>query len=541
MKFLREDLEETASFIEEAYSEGYNYIAYPRDHTMYRGDELFTFFKALDAAEFAAVNGDWYHEPILPFLNNMRKAVDRADLPEVVETGHYYYTIGEQISVVVDELRAIGLYREGIDKEMREILKYGDGPEIRVPVSFGERTLVFNPYINYIGRVELAGYAVEMPLEQQVHKLVYFGADVPIKDVALNFDNPAALEELSEQSFTAAHKIVTNMNRNNLEQLKETLRVHGFSEAVMEKMEENMQKNLKEFTVEDVLRVDKGHVDVTLNFKQSGRSDYYYFNSYKLGLSHAKPLEQGKQYCVSAKGETNELVYFNSPAQAVKHFKTLGGHAELGIVKRGEEGQEPAPGQLVALKEEGKVNFIDKEFESTYRASVLENLFYMRNGAGFTLEQSSNMMQGRAVFREGMLNQENKEYSAWMQLDFDQPRDDYGNLKMRSFSEGYGFDLKKELESYPIKELGDEKKLEALMDELKAGNKGWVTIEGKDGEHKLLALAVPRYTNLNFYEKDGKAVIRESLKAGKEIELAPTRGKSKQKAKGKDEEHELSM
>jgi len=74
-----------------------------------------------------------------------------------------------------------------------------------------------------------------------------------------------------------------------------------------------------------------------------------------------------------------------------------------------------------------------------------------------------------------------------------------------------------------------------------AGNKAWVTIEGKDGEHKLLALAVPRYTNLNFYEKDGKAVIRESLKAGKEIELAPTRGKSKQKAKGKDEEHELSM
>ena len=55
-------------------------------------------------------------------------------------------------------------------------------------------------------------------------------------------------------------------------------------EPYIVQMEENMAKGLPAFELKGQLPADKGQMDMTLHFKQSGQSDYYYFNKYDLAF-----------------------------------------------------------------------------------------------------------------------------------------------------------------------------------------------------------------------------------------------------------------
>ena len=68
------------------------------------------------------------------------------------------------------------------------------------------------------------------------------------------------------------------MNLNNLENLKEELKALAFKDKVISEMEKNMEKGIPEFTLSDHVAGARGQVDLTLHFKQSGQSEYYYFN-----------------------------------------------------------------------------------------------------------------------------------------------------------------------------------------------------------------------------------------------------------------------
>jgi len=327
------------------------------------------------------------------------------------------------------------------------------------------------------------------------------------------------------------------MNRNNLEDLKRTLKAHNFGDHLIAQMEENMAKDLPAFQLRDLLHTEKGQMDVSLNFRQSSKSEYYYFNNYKLELSKARPLEKDHKYLVIHEG--NGFRKFDSALQAIKYFNDLKGNAELAVGKPSKEDLDYRA--TMATMKDGKVDYVAKEFYSTYRTPAVTNTFYLKNDVAFNLEQGANLMQGRAVFRDDMLNRGGEQYSAWVQLDFEQPKDGYGNYKTRQYSEGYGFDVKKELESYQIKELGDEKKVEMILSELKKGNQPLVTVPGPDGQDmKLKIAAVPRYSNLNFFETSGKPVARENLKKP-ERDLGLDKAAGKSKSRNKEQQNELAM
>ena len=80
--------------------------------------------------------------------------------------------------------------------------------------------------------------------------------------------------------------------------------------------------------------------------------------------------------------------------------------------------------------------------------------------------------------------------------------------------EGYGFDLKKELAAYPIRELDKKESLDKIVTEMQNGNKPVVTVvsPANGAELKLRIEAVPRYTNLNFFELGGKPLKRGSCR-----------------------------
>ena len=99
-----------------------------------------------------------------------------------------------------------------------------------------------------------------------------------------------------------------------------------------------------------------------------------------------------------------------------------------------------------------------------------------------------------------------------MKLDMDGPRDKYMNLNVNQYHDpSYGFNLKEVLDRFPFKELEDEKSRGKLESSLRNGDRATVSIE-KDGSVLALKIeAVPRYSQLNVSNMEGKSEKREQF------------------------------
>ncbi|WP_256004968.1 hypothetical protein [Pedobacter deserti] len=276
-----------------------------------------------------------------------------------------------------------------------------------------------------------------------------------------------------------------SMNKNNLENLQGEMRALKFDGKLIEQMEKEMAKGQPGFQLKTQVPADNGQMDVTLNFKRSGSSEYYFLNRYDLALSKAKPLEEGKHYLVISpnpdKQKENLVKKFDSAIQAIDYFKSQKNVSELAM------GKNAADKMTLATMEKGKVDYVNKEFRTAYYSPVITNSQYVDRGRGFNVIQAANMLQGRAAYRDDLVSRATGEmYKAWNVHQFDEPKDKYGNYKVKQYSEGYGFDVQKELDKYTIKEMSDPKKRAQLIESLKDGNKPVVTVVSQDGqEHKL--------------------------------------------------------
>ena len=234
------------------------------------------------------------------------------------------------------------------------------------------------------------------------------------------------------------------INLNNLENLKEEMKNLGFKDKLIEKMEENMRKDVPEFIFHDTFPATKGQVDLALHFKQSNQSDFYYFNKFTVSHNQGKPLEEGQQYMVITKNEN------------------------------------------------GKVNYVAKEFNRTYNASPATQTIWLVRGKGFTAEQAANLIQGRSVYRDDMMNLDGETYKAWIKLDFDKGKDRFQNYSINQYHDpSYGFDINKVLDKFNIKELEDPAKKLLLEASLRNGNRPLVTVEKEGQEVKVFLEAVP--------------------------------------------------
>ena len=321
------------------------------------------------------------------------------------------------------------------------------------------------------------------------------------------------------------------MNLNNLENLKDELKALGFPKKLAEDMEKNMQNNVPEFQLRHNLPADKGQVDMQLHFRQSGQSDFYYFNKYSVTLNNAKPLEADQKYLVISPGEQGKPVFrkFDSPHEAINYFKEQKGNSETAV------GKDVGHKTTLATMENDKVNFVAKDFQKTFYSPAVTQNVYVEKGQGFSAEQSANLVQGRSVYRDNLLNLGGKPYKAWIKLDFDQAKDRFDNFKTKQFHDpSYGFDLKAVLDKYNIKELADPNQREKLEESLKNGNRPTITTVKDGQEVKLRIEAVPRYGQVNMFQENGKPEKREQFlkepKQERSIDQSKSKGKEKEAA-----------
>ncbi len=316
------------------------------------------------------------------------------------------------------------------------------------------------------------------------------------------------------------------MNLNNLENLKEELKELRFDKQLVEEMEKNMQKNLPEFQLRQHLPGDKGQIDFILHFKQSGQSEFYYMNKYDVSLNKAKPLEEGHKYMIISPGSDgkNLVKKLDSVSEAVDFFKKQEGTSELA------SGKDAGHKTTLASMENSKLNYVDKDFQKTFYTPSVSQTVYVEKGNGLTAEQSANLIQGRSVYRDNLLRLDGQTYKAWMALDFDKPKDRHQNYVTRQFHDpSYGFDLKKTLEKYSIKELADPAKAEKLEENLKNGNRPLITTVKEGQEVKLRLEAVPRYGQMNFFAENGKPEKREQFLKEPKMEQSMNQSKGKDK------------
>jgi len=321
------------------------------------------------------------------------------------------------------------------------------------------------------------------------------------------------------------------MNLNNLEDLKDEMKKLGFSDELATKMEEHMKADDPNFKLYDQVPARKGQVDITLHFKQSGQSDYYYLNRLEAVHNQAKPLEEGQKYMVIVKtpeGQDNTVKKLENLAEAIEHFKKQKGNAELAY------GKSAASKTMLANMEESKVNYVSREFKRDFYSPPLPQTFWLDHGKGFTKEQAANLVQGRSVYRDDLLSREGAPYKAWMQLDTDKERDRNNNLTFRQFTDAYGYDVKALLEDFKIKEMADPKKAEALETSLMNGNRPLVTVEKDGQEAKMYIETAVRYGKLNFYREDGKPEKREQFLKETGLEMGNVFTRKLEQMKDKD-------
>jgi hypothetical protein len=247
-------------------------------------------------------------------------------------------------------------------------------------------------------------------------------------------------------------------------------------------------------------------------------------------MLNGKPLGEGEKYLVvnpEIQKEGKPVVRsFEQAADAIAFFKAQQGDATLAA------GKDWAHKTELAKMEKGNVNYVEKDFNRTYRNPGISQTVFVERGKGFTAEQSVNLIQGRAVYRDDLLKLGGEPYKAWIKLDMDSQKDRWQNFQTLQYHvPTYGFDLEKTLDKFNIKELDDEKKRGQLIQSVENGNRPLVTVV-KDGQESKLYMEVqPRYSQANFFREDGKPEKREQflkpefqqdLKLGKEKGQAKT-------------------
>jgi len=208
----------------------------------------------------------------------------------------------------------------------------------------------------------------------------------------------ALLDELKQANSLKNKK---DMNYNNLQNLQDELSKLGFGKKVADDMQKQMEKGVSDFMLHDRVMGNRGQVDLTLYFKQSGQSENYYLNKYDVRLLNGKPLAEGEKYMVIRPNEKepgkNDVKSFEKVEDALTFFKAQVRDAVLAA------GKDPAHKTDLARMQEANVNYLEKDFARTYRNPGVSQTVFVERGKGFTAEQSVNLIQGRAVFRDDLL------------------------------------------------------------------------------------------------------------------------------------------
>jgi len=191
-----------------------------------------------------------------------------------------------------------------------------------------------------------------------------------------------------------------------------------------------------------------------------------------------------------------------------------------------------------------KSDTTDMYFFNRYAATLKQDdpaneksqTFYITKNAGITAKEAYNLLSGRSVNKD-LTNKEGQPFNAWLQLDF-MEKDKNNNFKVKQFHSGYGYELDKVIEKYPVKELSDPELKEKIMKSLEKGNVTAVTFNKEGNSEKMFIEANPQFKSVNVYDSSMKKVFQENDK--KEMQQEATKAPEKKEAlkKGSDDNDE---
>lgn len=526
MLFKRQDFLIAVQQLSMALVRNADFVLYPKELKLYGFEDINT-VRGESWAELYANRYQLNYVSLEPFLERMVRDLDLRNLPPLVDTG---YAHGDRF-----EER---LYQRKMRFERQTFIATVDHLREANKAGFD--------HLAYLRTDQLLGFDDVIAIRGQKEASEFAEANLAWRVLPLGPCLKALVAVLQNENLPDIvsagyhHNQLNNsyMNLKNLENLKEEMKKLGFAEPLIEQMEEHMKANEPAFKLLDRVDAAKGVVDLTLHFKQSGQSDFYYLNRLEALNNQGKVLENGEKYAVLVKdteGKISAATPFDTFAEAVEMFRKKDGDFALGVIKDKEVVAELAT--MVA----GKVTHIDNAIKRDYFAPPLSQTFWLDHGKGFNREQAANLVQGRAVYRDDLLSREGKPYQAWMQLDTDKVRDNHNNLGYRQFTDAYGYDIKAQLEEYKIAEMEDPKKAAQLEQVLKNGGRPLITVE-KDGKPMKLYLETSvRFGKLNFYSENGRPEKREQFLKQTGFDKTEQLESGKAKAKGKVEEQAQGM
>ncbi len=378
---------------------------------------------------------------------------------------------------------------------------------------------------------------------EKFYEIFPFPPELHIQNVLNKINEPGTLQLLSDQSLgLPINEFI--MDAKNLENLKEEMARLGFSENLIGQMEAKMAANEPRFILYDELQTDKGRVELALHFNQSRSSEYYYFNKFDVVKEVQPPLAPGEKYFVTSQRQGDDAIVreFEMPSLAVKEFNSrMAASEEIRGAAQLYAGTDLASSRELATMADGKIITVDKDFYKTLKNPAPGQTIYLEKGNGFTLSQALNLLAGRSVYREDMLNVQKNEYTAWAKLDFD-TRDKGGNFHVKTFSEGYGYDLSAVLDRYDLVELKDVKAREVFEAALKNGDMTPATVELDGKKETILVVAVPEFKQVNMYSLEGKSIKRETIAKEEQLpQVGVEKGKGVEKSNKKQQEEGLSV
>ncbi|HWI93878.1 MAG TPA: hypothetical protein VNT20_21510 [Flavisolibacter sp.] len=147
------------------------------------------------------------------------------------------------------------------------------------------------------------------------------------------------------------------MNAQNLDYLKENLRLMGFGDKLHADLEKNMQQGFPEFVLKMQSEFNGKNMDTPLSFKKSDQSDMYFFNRFDAHLHHRNDVSKDIQqtfFLNKGHGVTLKEAFNLLEGRAV--------HKEL----PGKEGKFNAWIQLDFKEKEENGNYKMKQFHENY-------------------------------------------------------------------------------------------------------------------------------------------------------------------------------
>ena len=320
------------------------------------------------------------------------------------------------------------------------------------------------------------------------------------------------------------------INLNNLQDRKADLEGLGASVESIKKMEENIRKGLPYFTVRETIPASNGHVDVTYPFKRSEQSNNYFMSRFTVEHHKIKPLEEGQSYfIITPKGDgKNDVKKLDHPIDAIEQFKKREGNAELAM------GKDVAHKTTLASMEKGEVNFVSRDFRGAFYGKPVDQTFFPDQGKGFTVPQASNLVQGRSVSRDDLVDASGSIYKAWLSLDMDSGKTGL-NFKITTRRDPqYGFDLPKALEDYNIKGIDKPEYREQLEAALRNGDRVRVIANNGSKNQELDIETAVRFKKINFFKPDGSPEKREQFLTKTAQATVIDKSKEKELAQGQE-------